>query len=99
MGIHAYVPGQARAADGRELIKLSANENPLGSSPAALAARAAAAAPSSYPDPDSRALRAAIGALHGPDPARLVSGTGSDEPLNLIPQAFAGPGDEGSGKA
>ncbi|KUO57559.1 MAG: hypothetical protein APF82_00580, partial [Sphingomonadales bacterium BRH_c42] len=38
MGIHAYVPGPAHAADGRELIKLSANENPLGSSPAALAA-------------------------------------------------------------
>lgn len=94
MGIHAYVPGQARAADGRELIKLSANENPLGSSPAALAARAAAAAPSSYPDPDSRALRAAIGALHGIDPARIVCGTGSDELLNLIPQAFAGQGDE-----
>lgn len=94
MGIHAYVPGQAHAADGRELIKLSANENPLGSSPAALAARAAAAAPSNYPDPDARDLRAAIGALHGIDPARIVCGTGSDELLNLIPQAFAGRGDE-----
>ena len=94
MGIHAYVPGPAHAADGRELIKLSANENPLGSSPAALAARAAAAAPSNYPDPDSQALRAAIGALHGIDPARIVCGTGSDELLNLIPQAFAGQGDE-----
>ena len=37
--IHAYVPGRSTGADGRKLIKLSANENPLGTSPAALAAR------------------------------------------------------------
>ena len=93
-GIHAYVPGKAETADGRPLIKLSANENPLGTSPAALAARAQALAPSLYPDPDSRRLRAAIGALHGIDPARIVCGTGSDELLNLAAQGFAGPGDE-----
>ena len=76
--IHAYVPGKSTGADGRPLIKLSANENPLGTSPAALAARAHAAAPSLYPDPDSTALRGAIGALHGIDPALVVMGTGSD---------------------
>jgi histidinol-phosphate aminotransferase len=92
--IHAYVPGKSRGDDGRELIKLSANENPLGTSPLALAARAAAKAPSVYPDPDSADLRAGIGKLHGIDPARVVCGTGSDELLNLAAQAFAGPGDE-----
>ncbi|MXP40468.1 histidinol-phosphate transaminase [Altererythrobacter soli] len=92
--IHAYVPGKSRADDGRELLKLSANENPLGTSPLALAARAAAKAPSLYPDPDSAELRAAIGRVHGIDPARVVCGTGSDELLNLAAQAFAGPGDE-----
>ena len=92
--IHAYVPGQSAAADGRPLAKLSANENPLGTSPKALAARSATGAPSLYPDPDSRGLREAIGALHGIDPARIVCGTGSDELLNLAAQAFAGPGDE-----
>ena len=30
-GIHAYVPGKSQSDDGRVLIKLSANENPLGS--------------------------------------------------------------------
>ena len=35
--IHAYVPGLSKGADGRELVKLSANENPLGTSPAATA--------------------------------------------------------------
>ena len=92
--IHAYVPGKSAGADGQPLVKLSANENPLGTSPAALAARAAAGAPSAYPDPDSTALRGAIGKLHAIDPARIVCGTGSDELLNLAAQAFAGPGDE-----
>lgn len=94
MGIHAYVPGKDTCADGRTLVKLSANENPLGSSQAALAARKSLSRAADYPDPDSRQLRAAIGALHGIDPARIVCGTGSDELLNLAAQGFAGPGDE-----
>jgi len=92
--IHAYVPGKSRSSSGREVIKLSANENPLGTSPAALAARGEAKGPAAYPDPDSRELRAALGALHGIEPARIVCGTGSDELLNLAAQAYAGPGDE-----
>jgi histidinol-phosphate aminotransferase len=92
--IHAYVPGKSRGDDGRELIKLSANENPLGTSPAAIAARMQAPPADRYPDPDSRALRAAIGALHNIDPARIACGTGSDELLNLAAQAYAGHGDE-----
>ncbi|MFN5244938.1 MAG: pyridoxal phosphate-dependent aminotransferase, partial [Novosphingobium sp.] len=92
--IHAYVPGKASGADGRPLVKLSANENPLGTSAAALAARAAAQVPSLYPDPGSSDLRAALGALHGIDPARIVLGTGSDELLNLAAQGYAGQGDE-----
>lgn len=92
--IHAYVPGKSRAADGRKLIKLSANENPLGTSPHALAARVTAVSPDRYPDPDSTELRNALGGLHGIDPAQIVCGTGSDELLNLAAQAYAGPGDE-----
>lgn len=90
--IHAYVPGKSTGKDGRALIKLSANENPLGTSEAALAAKAQP--PALYPDPDSKALREAIGARHGLDPARVVMGTGSDELLNLVAQGYAGPGDE-----
>ncbi|WAT19359.1 histidinol-phosphate transaminase [Aurantiacibacter sp. MUD11] len=91
--IHAYVPGKAKAADGKPLVKLSANENPLGTSPQALAALEGTGQPQFYPDPDSTQLRAALGELHGIDPARIVCGTGSDELLNLAAQAFAGPGD------
>ena len=92
--IHAYVAGKASADGTPPRAKLSANENPLGCSPAALAARAAAGDPARYPDPDSTALRAALGARHGIDPARIVCGTGSGELLGLIVQGYAGPGDE-----
>ncbi|MFN5903942.1 MAG: aminotransferase class I/II-fold pyridoxal phosphate-dependent enzyme, partial [Novosphingobium sp.] len=92
--IHAYVPGKAAGADGRPLVKLSANENPLGTSAEALAARVKVVEPSRYPDPGSADLRQALGALHGIDPARIVLGTGSDELLNLAAQGYSGPGDE-----
>lgn len=98
MGIHAYVPGKSSSKDGRPLVKLSANENPLGSSLAALeqleAPRGFQAGAAPYPDPDSKDLREALGELHGLDPARIVCGTGSDELLNLAVQGFAGVGDE-----
>jgi histidinol-phosphate aminotransferase len=90
--IHAYVPGKSTGADGKPLIKLSANENPLGTSPLALAAKAQS--PALYPDPDSKALRVKLGEVHGIDPALIVMGTGSDELLNLAAQGYAGPGDE-----
>ena len=92
--IHAYVPGKSTGADGRPLIKLSANENPLGTSPHALEARSNAVVPSLYPDPDSKDLRRAIGELYRIDPALVVMGTGSDELLHIAAQGYAGPGDE-----
>ncbi len=92
--IHAYVPGRATGADGRVLVKLSANENPLGCGDAARAALAGPTQPERYPDPDATALRTAIAAQHGLDAERIVCGTGSDELLNLAAQAYAGPGDE-----
>ncbi|WP_298471553.1 histidinol-phosphate transaminase [uncultured Erythrobacter sp.] len=93
--IHAYVPGRATASDGRPLVKLSANENPLGTSPAALAAlEEARGEAASYPDPDSKALRAKIAEVHGLDADRIVCGTGSGELLHCVVQAFAGAGDE-----
>lgn len=92
--IHSYVPGRSTAADGRPLVKLSANENPLGCSPAAVEALAHTPSPALYPDPDSNALREAIAEAHGLDAAAIICGTGSGELLNIAAQAFAGPGDE-----
>jgi histidinol-phosphate aminotransferase len=95
LGISPYVPGKAAADDGRPLVKLSANENPLGTSDAARAALVAATADlATYPDPGAAKMREAIAALHGLDPARVIYGTGSDELLHIAASAYAGPGDE-----
>src|SRR3546814_19016726 len=57
-GISPYVPGKAASDDGRKLAKLSANENPLGTSPKARDAfMAATADPATYPDPAAAAPR------------------------------------------
>lgn len=95
LGISPYVPGKAAADDGRPLIKLSANENPLGTGAAARAALVAATADlATYPDPGATKMREAIAAVHGLDPARVIYGTGSDELLHIAASAYAGPGDE-----
>lgn len=94
LAIEAYVPGKSHAAPGVKVHKLSSNENPLGASPRAIEAYRASTALEIYPDGASTALREAIGAAYGLDPARLVCGTGSDELLMLTAAAFAGPGDE-----
>ncbi len=94
-GIAPYVPGKSSGADGRPLVKLSANENPLGTGTAAREAfRAAADDLARYPDPGAAALRQAIADKYGLDPARVIYGTGSDELLHLAASAYAGPGDE-----
>ena len=94
-GIAPYVPGKSAGADRRPLIKLSANENPLGTGDRARAAfRAAADDLARYPDPGAAALREAIAAQFGLDAARVIYGTGSDELLHLAASAYAGPGDE-----
>lgn len=95
MGISPYVPGKSASDDGRKLVKLSANENPLGTSPKAREAFMGAIADlATYPDPGSTILREAIARQYGLDPARVIHGTGSDELLHLASSAYAGPGDE-----
>ena len=93
--IHAYTPGKAKADDGRVLVKLSANENPLGCSADASSALAAQAGNvARYPDPASHALRAALADTYGLEADQIVCGTGSDELLNLVAAGYAGVGDE-----
>jgi histidinol-phosphate aminotransferase len=96
MQIDAYVPGKSAAPAGVKLHKLSSNETPLGASPKAKAAYAEIGAKLElYPDGGSTALRDAIARKFGLDPARLVCGSGSDELLSLVTNAYVGPGDEG----
>ncbi|WP_051083442.1 histidinol-phosphate transaminase [Sphingomonas sp. Mn802worker] len=95
MGIAPYIPGRSTTDDGRTVAKLSSNENPLGTSPAARAAYASAADTlERYPDASAAPVREAIAAAFDLDPARIIYGNGSDEILHLAAGAFAGPGDE-----
>ena len=97
MEITPYVPGRSGSdgGDDRPIIKLSSNESALGPSPKAIkAAKTAAEDMVRYPDGGATELREVIGTHHGLDPARIVCGAGSDELLEMIPRAYAGPGDE-----
>jgi histidinol-phosphate aminotransferase len=92
--IHAYVPGAARGGSRAEPLKLSANENPWGASPAALETiRAHAHGVNRYPDGGAAELRRRLGFLHDIDPERIVCGTGSDELLQLLPLIYCNHGD------
>src|SRR5918995_4645998 len=93
--IEPYVGGKAEVAGVTRAVKLSANECPLGPSPRAIAAlQAAAPEAHRYPDGGAERLRRTIGARFDLDPDRLVCGAGSDELIQLLMRAYAGPGDE-----
>jgi len=94
MDIHAYVPGKAKAEGFSNPIKLSANENILGSSPKAREAYASAVdSMHMYPDPRANILRAAIAEKYRVEPERLIFGCGSDEVFAILNQAYLEPGD------
>jgi len=95
MQIEAYVPGKSAAAGVSKIYKLSSNETPLGPSPKAVEAIKAADHLELYPDGSATRLREAIAAKYGLDPSRIICGSGSDELLSLITNAYVGPGDEG----
>ncbi|HEX5795369.1 MAG TPA: histidinol-phosphate transaminase [Geminicoccaceae bacterium] len=93
--IEPYVGGKSELAGAGRVIKLSANESALGPSPRAVAAlQEAALTCHRYPDGEAVALRAAIGRRFQLDPDRIVCGAGSDELIQLLMRAYAGPGDE-----
>ena len=94
LDIAPYVAGKAKAAGHANPLKLSANENVLGSSAKAVAAyEAAARSLALYPDPRSNDLRAALAAKYDLEPDRLIFGCGSDELFTLLAQTFMEPGD------
>ncbi|OCP07905.1 MULTISPECIES: histidinol-phosphate transaminase [unclassified Ensifer] len=96
LDIDAYVPGKEHAPGVAKVHKLSSNETPLGASPKAIEAfQAAAFNLERYPDGQAKALREAIGAVHGLNPANIMCGNGSDELLGLVCRTYLGPGDEG----
>jgi histidinol-phosphate aminotransferase len=78
-----------------ELVRLSANENPLGPSPRVVEAiRREAARVHLYPDGGASALRAALARGMGISPDQIVVGNGADELIGMVALAAFEPGDE-----
>ncbi|TNF58680.1 MAG: aminotransferase class I/II-fold pyridoxal phosphate-dependent enzyme, partial [Rhodobacteraceae bacterium] len=80
---------------GLPVINLGYNELPYDPGPAVAAALADAGGRANrYGSPHCDALREAIGARFGLDPAQILCGNGSEEVLDVIARVFARPGDE-----
>ena len=95
MQISPYIGGRASLDSRQKVIRLASNESALGPSPHAITAYEAESKNlHRYPDGGAHDLRAALGKLHSLEAARIVCGTGSDEILQLLTKAYAGPGDE-----
>jgi histidinol-phosphate aminotransferase len=75
------------------IVKLDGNENPYGPSPKVIEALAGFDGYHRYPDPQQSRLREAIGEYAGVAPENIVAGHGSDEIIDLILRAVAGPGE------
>jgi histidinol-phosphate aminotransferase len=97
-GLERYEPGKPidevqRELGLRRVVKLASNENPLGPSPAALAAAHAALAQGHrYPDGPGAALRQALARRHKVEAAQVVVGNGSTDIIDLLARAFLAPG-------
>jgi histidinol-phosphate aminotransferase len=94
LAIAPYVPGKAKVEGVENPLKLSANENILGSSEKAREAFASVIDQlHMYPDGRTTVLRDALCAKYGLEPERLLFGCGSDEIFQLLNQTFLEPGD------
>jgi histidinol-phosphate aminotransferase len=97
LDLPAYVGGRESVEGIENPYKLSANENPLGPSPKAVAAIQALAAEADlaiYPDGGARQLRAKLAQVNGLKAEQIVCGNGSGDVLQLLAQAYLEAGDE-----
>src|SRR5213594_193730 len=98
--ISVYQPGRPIEEVARELglpphdiIKLASNENPLGPSPAALAAMEKALQTLHlYPDGNAFYLKRKLAGKLGIGPANLLLGNGSNEIIEFVGHALMAPG-------
>lgn len=94
LDITPYKPGKAGAEGVAHPVKLSANENILGCSPAAREAFVAAAMSLEiYPDGRGGPLRAALAERYRIEPERIILGCGTDEIFALLNQTYLQAGD------
>jgi histidinol-phosphate aminotransferase len=95
--VTAYDAGKSLEAELRagSIVRLSANENPLGPSPNAVeAVRREAARLHLYPDGGATELRALLGERLGVGPDWLMVGNGADEVIEILARAAFEFGDE-----
>jgi histidinol-phosphate aminotransferase len=100
--VPVYQPGRPIEEVARELglraadvIKLASNENPLGPSPAALAAmQKVIGGLNLYPDGNAFYLKQKLASKLGLDPGQIILGNGSNEIIEFTGHAFMGPGDD-----
>jgi len=79
----------------RRIIKMASNENPLGPSPAALAAlKGAARHLHLYPDGNAFYFKQKLAAKLAVDTGNLILGNGSNDILEFLAHALMGPGAE-----
>ena len=99
--LQPYQPGKPIEELERELglsqiLKLASNENPLGSSPKALAAmQTALDSLALYPDGSGYRLKAALAEKFGLRSEQITLGNGSNDILDLIARAYLAPGRNG----
>jgi histidinol-phosphate aminotransferase len=99
--ISPYVPAETLdelcAASGlapEAIVKLDANENLYGSSPAVAQALAAQGSYHIYPDPEQTQVRVAVARYLGVPVRNVLLGNGSDELIHLLTMIYLDPGDE-----
>ena len=100
LSLEAYTPGMPIEELQRKLgvadaVKLSSNENPLGMSPLAREAVAAAVSGTDlarYPDGSGFRLKKKLAEMHKIEPERITLGNGSNDIIELLGRIFLGPG-------
>lgn len=99
--LQPYVPEKPLATLAQELglarvVRLSANENPYGTSPAVAAAvkNWDFTQSNRYPDADAAALRTAVAQRAHVDEDQLVFSVGLDEMIVMVSRTFLTPGDQ-----
>jgi len=96
-GVLAITPyaGSDVGSGGADRIVISSNESAFGPSWRAMEAYSASSEEMHrYPEIDARSLRQALADHHGLEVDRIICGCGSDQLIDLIALAYAGPGDE-----
>ena len=94
IGFESYKPGKSKLSRIKNIIKLSANESALGTSPKAKKEINRNINLSKYPDSKSKNLRLRISKKFSCNFEKIICGAGSDEIIQIICQLFLKPRDE-----